>query len=257
MSLTRQRMVAVMVAVVAASLAPTSWSQVTTSYTYDTRGRIKTVVRPANTVAYTYDAADNRVALGVTNPASPTPSVGSVSANTPYNTAVAIALAPSGVYSSLALASGPVHGTASIAGTTATYIPVAGFSGSDSFTYVAIGPGGQSAPATVSITVYPGSGGSTPVLQPDEAQVAPQGIVFISPLDNDSDPNGYPLTLTSVVADIGAATIVGSQVRYVAPSVPHGGSRTAVLTYAVSNGHGGTASSTITVYVGDDPLGGL
>ncbi|WP_163570989.1 Ig-like domain-containing protein, partial [Klebsiella pneumoniae] len=49
--------------------------------------------------------------------------------------------------------SGPAHGSFVIAGDTVTYTPAATYYGADSFTYTATGPGGTSAPATVSLTV--------------------------------------------------------------------------------------------------------
>jgi hypothetical protein len=58
-----------------------------------------------------------------------------------------------GVHTSLAVATTPSHGTASVSGDVVTYIPAAGYFGADSFTYTATGPGGTSAPATVSLTV--------------------------------------------------------------------------------------------------------
>ncbi|WP_277601974.1 putative Ig domain-containing protein [Altererythrobacter sp. BO-6] len=54
---------------------------------------------------------------------------------------------------SLALATLPAHGTATVSGTTISYQPNAGYSGPDSFTYTATNSGGTSAPATVSVTV--------------------------------------------------------------------------------------------------------
>src|SRR3546814_2162157 len=52
-----------------------------------------------------------------------------------------------------AVATAPAHGTASVAGDVVAYTPAAGYFGADSFTYTATGPGGTSAPATVSLTV--------------------------------------------------------------------------------------------------------
>jgi uncharacterized protein YhjY with autotransporter beta-barrel domain len=59
---------------------------------------------------------------------------------------------------SVAVASGPSHGSASASGTSISYTPVAGYSGTDSFTYTASNGSGTSSPATISITV------SAPVL---------------------------------------------------------------------------------------------
>ncbi|WP_282361514.1 putative Ig domain-containing protein [Pseudomonas sp. PS01300] len=56
---------------------------------------------------------------------------------------------------SVAVASNPQHGTAQVSGTRISYTPTAGYSGIDSFTYTATGPGGTSAAATVSLTITP------------------------------------------------------------------------------------------------------
>ena len=54
---------------------------------------------------------------------------------------------------SVAVATQPSHGTVTVSGTTITYTPTVGYSGSDSFTYTATNAGGTSAAATVNITV--------------------------------------------------------------------------------------------------------
>lgn len=93
------------------------------------------------------------VTITVANPAAP--AAADSAANVPFNTSTSIDLAPSvsGVYSGVAIASPPANGSTSLAGTTVTYTPTAGYSGGDSFTYTATGPGGTSAPATVTVTV--------------------------------------------------------------------------------------------------------
>ena len=59
-----------------------------------------------------------------------------------------------GTPTSLSITSPAVNGTALVTGpTTITYQPIAGYAGSDSFTYTATNSGGTSAPATVSVTV--------------------------------------------------------------------------------------------------------
>ncbi|WFU07455.1 putative Ig domain-containing protein (plasmid) [Rhizobium sp. CB3171] len=60
-----------------------------------------------------------------------------------------------GVAASVAIATGASHGTAIASGTSVTYTPASGYSGSDSFTYTATNGSGTSAPATVSVTITP------------------------------------------------------------------------------------------------------
>ncbi len=58
-----------------------------------------------------------------------------------------------GAAASVAIASTPAHGTATVSGLSITYTPAAGYSGSDSFTYTATNAGGTSSAATATITV--------------------------------------------------------------------------------------------------------
>jgi len=59
----------------------------------------------------------------------------------------------SGTYTSLAVATAPTRGSATVSGNVITYTPANGAFGADSFTYTATGPGGTSAPATVALTI--------------------------------------------------------------------------------------------------------
>jgi hypothetical protein len=62
-----------------------------------------------------------------------------------------------------AAASSPSHGTLSVvSGSHITYTPTHDYSGPDSFTYTATDTNGTSIPATVTITVLPIGGGTTP-----------------------------------------------------------------------------------------------
>ncbi|WP_447513551.1 Ig-like domain-containing protein, partial [Clostridioides difficile] len=65
-------------------------------------------------------------------------------------TAIDLSGSITGVHSSITVTSGPTHGSFVVAGDTVTYTPAATYYGADSFTYTATGPGGTSAPATVS-----------------------------------------------------------------------------------------------------------
>ena len=93
--------------------------------------------------------------VGVTVATPAAPSVGGTSITTPYNMAGSGTISVSGVYSSTAISANPSHGSASISGTTVTYTPTSGYSGSDAFSVTASGPGGTSSPASVSVTVQP------------------------------------------------------------------------------------------------------
>ena len=91
--------------------------------------------------------------ITVTVAAPGAPAVQSTSANTVQGAPVSIPLTVSGDYSSVLVDSQPANGTASISGTTLTYTPGPGFTGSDQITVVAMGPGGPSAPTVVTVSV--------------------------------------------------------------------------------------------------------
>ena len=61
------------------------------------------------------------------------------------------------------IGTGPAHGTVSVSGLVATYTPTTGYSGPDSFTYTATGPGGTSNVATVTLDIA----GTTPPPHPE------------------------------------------------------------------------------------------
>ena len=77
----------------------------------------------------------------------------------------------------------------------------------------------------------------------------------MSVLANDTDADGDALTVTTVTgATKGTATVVANDVRYLAAANAHG---TDTFTYAVSDGHGGTDTATVTVVitsVNDSPV---
>ena len=53
----------------------------------------------------------------------------------------------------ISIATAPAHGTATVNGTNVTYTPASNYFGTDTFTYLAIGNAGSSAPATVTVTI--------------------------------------------------------------------------------------------------------
>jgi YD repeat-containing protein len=183
------------------------------------------------------------VSVTVSPPAAPT--VSAVSLTVAYNGSAATALAPSGVYSSLAVAAAPSHGTATISGSTVTYTPTTGYAGADSFTYTATGPGGTSAPATVSVTTkLPG-----PPMVNNEA---------LSVAYNTSGSIG--LSATGVYAQLalgaspahGTASITGNNggpftATYTPTSGYYGSDSFTYYAYGGPQGQGNTATVSITV----------
>ncbi|MCB1041164.1 MAG: tandem-95 repeat protein, partial [Acidimicrobiales bacterium] len=87
------------------------------------------------------------------------------------------------------------------------------FSGEDNFTYVVQDAVGLQSTGTVTVQVLPNQAPSTTA---DAISVVAGGMVTIDPLVNDSDPEGTPLTLLSVVGAIQGTAVV---TRYIPPSL--------------------------------------
>ncbi len=85
-----------------------------------------------------------------------------------------------------------------------------------------------------------------PVALADTATVAEEGTVDVDILGNDSDDDPLTITSASVASSAGTVSVVGNQLRFVGAD---GFSGEAVIAYSVSDGEGGTASSTATVTV--------
>ena len=154
----------------------------------------------------------------------------------------------------------PSHGTAQITAGTITYTSIGTDTSNDSFTYTISDNHGNTAHATVTVPID--STNTPPVAHYDELDlnstgfpVVPQGQ--LDPRVNDTDADGDALTITSVgAATNGTVDIVsgGNAVRYVYNStVTHLLVTTDSFTYTISDGHGGTATGTVTVYIDAEP----
>jgi outer membrane protein OmpA-like peptidoglycan-associated protein len=136
----------------------------------------------------------------------------------------------------------PAHGTASIVGNRVSYTPAPGYGGSDSFSYsIADGRGGT-ASASVSITVT----SNHPPVALDDTFVITKHITDLDVLANDSDPDGDSLTIVAVTQPLSGFVAInadGKSLRYTtAFSFNH-----TTFTYTISDGHGGTATATVTL----------
>jgi len=92
---------------------------------------------------------------------------------------------------SIASVTQPAHGTASINGASAHYVPATGFSGSDSFSYN-VTDGADSASATVAVTVT-GAANAPPIADAGPDQSGYAGDTFTLDGRNSHDPEGAPL----------------------------------------------------------------
>ena len=131
-------------------------------------------------------------------------------------------------------------------GTTITFQPLAGFSGTASFTYTISDLHGGTANGSATVIVLPPPN-QPPVANPDAATTSAGAAVAVPVLANDTDPNGDPLTITGVSGAVGgSAAITGSTVTFTPAA---GFSGAASFTYTISDGHGGSASTSVAVTV--------
>ena len=137
------------------------------------------------------------------------------------------------------------HGTTAVTGKTVTYLPDANYNGNDRFTYVIADAAGETATATVNVTVLPVN--DAPVAHDDETETAEDEIVTIDVLANDTDPDEDTLYLESVSSGShGTTAVTGKTVTYLPDANYNGNDR---FTYVVADGIGETATATVVVSV--------
>ena len=141
-----------------------------------------------------------------------------------------------GTPTSVAVASGASHGTATASGTSITYTPTNGYSGSDSFTYTATNAGGTSAPATVTITVNAAVPGA-PTIGTATAGDQQASVTFTAP----TDTGGAPITGYEVTVQPGGTKVSGTASPITVPGLTNGQAYT--FTVAAKNSAGTGAAS--------------
>jgi hypothetical protein len=121
------------------------------------------------------------------------------------------------------------------------------------FTYTISDGRGGTAVGTVTLNVAAGAN-RVPLAVNDSATTAGLTPVTVSVLNNDSDPDGDPLTITAVTQPA-AGTLVISQVGKAVTFTPNANSSITPqsFNYTISDGRGGTATATVSVKVNDAP----
>lgn len=152
-----------------------------------------------------------------------------------------------GPITSIAVTSAPLHGTVAVNGLNAVYTPAANFFGTDIFTYTVTGPGGTSAPATVTITVSPLA---VPVAAAHSAATMAGNATTI---DTAAGATGGPFTGAAIVTPpaFGSATVSGTNIIYTPPA---GASGAVSIGYTLSNVFGTSLPATITLTVNPLPV---
>jgi hypothetical protein len=135
-----------------------------------------------------------------------------------------------------------------VASDTITYRAGDYSSGTDEFQYSVIDALGARATGTVRVGISAAlDGARNPVATLDEVTVRPGTTVSVRVLENDSDPDGSPLTVTAVTPndDVTLAEVSGDLVVITPPATPgvYG------VVYAIENESGGTSSNFVRVAV--------
>ena len=182
-------------------------------------------------------------------PAAAVPSAVADGFKVPYNAALSGDVTLNdGAVSSVALVSGPSHGTLALnADGTFNYTPESGFSGSDSFTYAVNGLATTTATVTLTVAAQKTGAADQPVANPDsyasnlarQFSAARPGV-----LANDRDPNQYPLSAGGVSGSTCATALLNPDGSFrVTSTTP-----SCQFSYVATNSQG-TASAPATVTI--------
>ncbi|MGA9335447.1 MAG: Ig-like domain-containing protein [Rudaea sp.] len=212
------------------------------------------------TDTFSYTVSDGRggmasatVTVSVSAPGYPV--ANDDNATTAYNTPVTISVLandtdPNGFVLNITSVGAPAHGSAQIDGNAIAYRPQAGFyGGTDTLSYTIDNGHGGTATATITITVQ---APASPTANDDTATTAYNTPVSIDVLANDTDPNGFALSIAAVATPAhGSAKINGNTIAYTPQATLYGGSDT--FSYTIDDGHGGSATANVSVTVGAPP----
>jgi uncharacterized repeat protein (TIGR01451 family) len=137
-------------------------------------------------------------------------------------------------------------GTVSCTSTACTYTPAPNANGTDTFTYTISDPDGATATATVTVTVTPVNDPPAYTAAPaNTAQTVPVGgtLSALAATDPDADPPTYAVTGGALPPTV----TLNPDGSFGGGASPHG---TYTVQITVSDGHGGTAATTLTLTVG-------
>ena len=152
------------------------------------------------------------------------------------------------------LDSSPQKGSATAKATWIEYTPNQNASGTDSFTYTVVDRQGGRASARVRVAISAApSLHQHPVAVPDTVLTRPDRMVTVNVLSNDVDPDGDSLTLEengleTATPELDPQVRSSSTLQIRTPSQ----AGTYLVSYTVSDGRGGSARGTVTVFVQDD-----
>lgn len=171
-------------------------------------------------------------------------------ANTAANAAVTVAVTNNdtgGAVTSIAIIQPPAHGVATVSGLDVVYTPAQDFSGTDTLTYTATGPGGTSNPATVTLAV---ASGAVPTVTGQTVSVLAGKPVTVSAVQGAAHGPFTAVAVASAPAN-GTVVVQGTDLVYT-PGEDASGDIT--FTYTLSNAFGASQPGTVTVTVNPLPV---
>jgi YD repeat-containing protein len=247
----RKRLAAAVAALLLTASPTASLADVT--FEYDSAGRlIKVTYSNGVAISYRYDASGNREVINTTQAPNQAPVAVADSATVAASGTVDILVLandsdPDGHPLTITNVSSPSIGTATaLTGPPRIRYVATAAAGQRTFTYTISDGHGQSHSATVTVTVT--SSNQPPVANPDTASATPFGSTSIMVLSNDTDPNNNTLTVTAVGTPTGGSVSIGPGGGYVIYNPP-AMAGTYTFSYTISDGAGGSASSSVTVFV--------
>ena len=178
-----------------------------------------------------------------------TPVADAASATTEEDTPVQIALVASDLDSdalTYTIVLDPAHGTVTLANGVATYTPAPNYHGPDSFTFRANDGTFDSNVGNVSITVS--AANDAPAALEDSAATTEDTALTINVLTNDSDVDGDAPALASVAQPAHGVTSINADGMVTYTPAPNFFGADG-FTYTINDGHGGTATATVSVTV--------
>ena len=144
------------------------------------------------------------------------------------------------------------HGSVTMSGSDVLFTPTAGYTGAASFDYTTSDGHGETSTTTVTVDV---TGNAAPIASKDAVSGtanSPLTIASTTLLSNDTDPNGDPLTISAVLdATHGTVALVDGSVVFT-PTKDYVGD--ASFSYTISDGHGGTASASVSLTIAAELL---
>ncbi|MHA3775299.1 Ig-like domain-containing protein [Verrucomicrobiota bacterium sgz303538] len=145
----------------------------------------------------------------------------------------------------------PAVGSATVnANSTITFTAAPGFEGLAVVTYTARNTAGLTATAPALITVT--GGNVAPIASPDVATAVPGTPKIIHVLNNDVDPDGDPLTVTAAAVPSNEGVVTRNPDGTITFEAASNFTGVSTITYQVSDDHGNSASSTVTVTVSQE-----